>query len=100
MVPKDPLNEGDGTVAELFYAFGVALHVELGNDDVFEFGEDVFEVAGLRVDGGTMVAQTSSSRVSLWAFTYACIVMFKLYKSGIQERPNYPRTFPRCQDSY
>jgi len=72
--PRDPLSLQYGTVSKLFDAFGVALHVELGNYDVFELGEDVLEIAGLHRRGDTMVAQTSSSRVSLWALTYACIV--------------------------
>jgi hypothetical protein len=73
VAPKDPLYKFSDTVSQLFDAFRVTLHVELGNDNVSQLSEDVLEVSGL--DGGlnTMVSQTSSSRVSEWALTYACI---------------------------
>ena len=68
-VPRDPLNRKGSTVAELFNSFGITLHVEFGNDDVFEFDGYVLEITALSGWRGTMVAQTLSSRLSELALT-------------------------------
>lgn len=72
--PTNPLNSQTLTIAKFLNPLRIAFHIEFGDDHVSQFGQNVLEVSRLSEMGLTMVSQTSSSRVSECALTYACIL--------------------------
>jgi hypothetical protein len=79
VAPKDPLNGKWSTIPEHLHTFGIAFHVELGDDYIPQLSEDILQIARLYEQFCTIVAQTYYSRVSEWALTSACIVIQILY---------------------
>lgn len=77
--PRDPLNHKWSTIPQHLHTFGIAFHVELGDDHISQLGEDILQIARLYEQLCTIVAQTYYSRVSEWALTSACILIQILY---------------------